>query len=138
MRANRGKDTKPELELRRRLHAEGLRYRVNRPIRPGGRPIRPDIVFGPTKVAVFVDGCFWHGCPEHVTWPMNNAAFWRQKIETNRRRDAQQTVRLEAEGWCVLRFWEHDDPEASAATVVRTVRQRAAADADDRARLTRD
>jgi DNA mismatch endonuclease (patch repair protein) len=121
MRANRGRDTGPELAIRRYLHAWGLRYRVNWPIRLGGRPLRPDVVFGPSRVAVFVDGCFWHGCPEHATWPVSNAEFWRRKIETNRSRDVTQTDRLEQAGWTVLRFWEHEDPQEAAVRIASTV-----------------
>ena len=76
------RDTKPEIELRRLLHDRGLRYRVDRAVLPGARR-RGDVVFGTTKVIVFVDGCFWHGCPDHATWPTHNAEFWREKIETN-------------------------------------------------------
>src|SRR3954467_12734074 len=78
------RDTRPEIALRRLLHGRGLRFRVDRAVLPGVRR-RADIVFGPARVAVFVDGCFWHGCPTHGTWPRHNAEFWREKIETNQR-----------------------------------------------------
>jgi len=117
------RDTKPELALRRLLHARGLRFRVDRPVLPDRRR-RPDIVFGPSRVAVFVDGCFWHGCPEHATWPANNAAFWREKIETNRLRDRDTNERLEREGWMVIRVWEHENPVDAADLVERIVRER--------------
>lgn len=117
------RDTKPELELRRVLHARGLRFRVDKSVLADRRR-RPDIVFGPAKVVVFVDGCFWHGCPEHATWPTANADFWREKIETNRLRDRDSDARLAAEGWTVVRVWEHEDPAAAADRVERLVRQR--------------
>ena len=120
MRANRGRDTGPELALRRALHARGLRYRVDHPL-PFDRRRRADVLFTRAKVAVFVDGCFWHGCPEHGTTPRTNARFWSDKIGRNRARDADTTARLEAAGWVVLRFWEHDDPDRAAADVARAV-----------------
>ena len=121
MKANRGRDTAPELALRSALHRRGLRYRVDRQVIPGLRR-RADLVFGPSKVAVFVDGCYWHGCPEHGTWPKANAQFWRQKIEANKRRDAETTGLLEEAGWRVLRFWAHEAPEHVADAVETLVR----------------
>lgn len=100
----KGKDTGPELALRRAAWAIGLRYRLHYRI---GRT-RPDMVFIGRKLAVFVDGCFWHGCPRHSTTPKNNREFWKQKLERNCERDAENTKWLEANGWSVLRFWEHD------------------------------
>lgn len=112
------RDTKPELELRRALHARGFRYRVDRSVLAGVRR-RPDIVFGPARLVVFVDGCFWHGCSEHATWPTNNADFWREKIEANRLRDRDTDRRLAEAGWAVVRVWEHEDAEAAADRVAR-------------------
>src|ERR1700732_2927625 len=84
MRANRRRDSAPERALRSALHRAGLRFRVDFPIRtPGARPVRPDVVFPARRIAVFVDGCFWHGCPEHGTWPATNEAYWMQKIQAN-------------------------------------------------------
>jgi len=103
------RDTAPELELRRLLHGRGRRYRVDYQIVPGVRR-RADLAFVGPRIAVFVDGCFWHGCPEHATWPMANREFWREKIETNRRRDRDTDHRLTDAGWRVLRVWEHEDP----------------------------
>lgn len=123
MRANRGRDTGPELAVRRALHARGLRYRVDHPL-PFDRRRRADIAFTRAKVAVFIDGCFWHGCPEHGTTPRTNTAFWAAKIARNRERDEDTTGRLDALGWTVLRFWEHEDAGPSAAIVARTVAQR--------------
>lgn len=108
MRANRGRDTGPELAVRRALHAMGLRYRVDHPL-PFDRRRRGDIVFTRAKVAVFIDGCFWHGCPDHGVMPRTNSAFWAAKIARNRERDADTTARLVEQGWVVLRFWEHED-----------------------------
>lgn len=120
MRANRGRDTRPELALRRELHARGYRYFVNR--RPLERLRRTaDIVFPRTMVAVFVDGCFWHGCPEHHTTSRANADFWREKVETNRARDHETNERLNQAGWAVVRVWEHEDVGGAAAAVAEVV-----------------
>ena len=100
------RDTKPEIEIRRLLYARGLRYRVDQPVLEGVRR-RADLVFRTARVAVFIDGCFWHGCPEHATWPKHNAEFWREKIEANRQRDRDTDRRLIEEGWRVVRVWEH-------------------------------
>lgn len=109
MLGNRRRDSSPELLLRRALHGMGLRFRVDLPIRvPDRRPIRPDVVFTRWRVAVFVDGCFWHSCPEHGRWPRTNATYWRAKMAVNHARDLEQTVALEAAGWRVLRIWEHE------------------------------
>jgi DNA mismatch endonuclease (patch repair protein) len=107
------RDTQPELALRRELHRRGLRYRVA----PSGLPGRPDIVFGRAKVAVFVDGCFWHRCPEHAVAPKNNAAWWSQKLDRNVQRDREKDVALVDLGWTVLHIWEHESPVGSADRV---------------------
>jgi DNA mismatch endonuclease (patch repair protein) len=120
MQATPKRDTACELALRRALHKLGLRYRVDAPI-PGTRR-RADVVFSRVKVAVFVDGCFWHGCPDHGTWPKSNAEWWRDKIEANRRRDRDTDQRLEALGWTVMRFWEHTDGALAAHEVAARVR----------------
>lgn len=123
MRANRSRDTKPEKLIRSLLHRRGLRFRVDvSPIRGVRR--RADIVFSRARVAVFVDGCFWHGCPEHATWPKANAEFWREKIETNRRRDLDTNRKFEEEGWVVIRVWEHEDPAEAARLIENMVRAR--------------
>src|SRR5689334_7727114 len=83
----RGRDTRPELAIRSRVHRTGLRYRVHTRISLGGSTVRPDLVFARARVAVFVDGCFWHVCPEHATWPATNAAWWREKLARNQARD---------------------------------------------------
>jgi DNA mismatch endonuclease (patch repair protein) len=120
MRANRGRDTGPELAVRRLLHARGLRYRVDHPL-PFDRRRRADIVFTRPKVAVFIDGCFWHGCPDHGTTPRTNSAFWSAKIARNRTRDADTDRRLVALGWRSLRVWEHEDPAEVAERVAGAV-----------------
>ncbi|MEV4560908.1 very short patch repair endonuclease [Kitasatospora sp. NPDC049285] len=120
MQANKGKNTKPELRLRSLLHREGLRYRVS--IRPVPTLRRTaDIVFTKAKVAVFVDGCYWHGCAEHRTVPKTNRDFWAPKIEGNKARDAETVRLLEQAGWTVLRFWEHVPAEDAARQVIEAV-----------------
>ncbi|MFD7456117.1 MULTISPECIES: very short patch repair endonuclease [unclassified Streptomyces] len=116
MSRQKSRNTEVELALRRALHAAGLRYRVHRRPLKGVRR-EADILFGPAKVAVFVDGCFWHGCPQHATWPKANADFWRTKIEGNRRRDRDTDERLASAGWLAVRVWEHEDPLQAAARV---------------------
>lgn len=114
------RDTSAELLLRRRLHAMGLRYRVDYPVLQKPRR-RADIVFTRAKLAVFVDGCFWHGCPEHGTWPKQNADFWRNKIETNMRRDRDTNERLVSQGWEVIRVWEHEEPDHAARRIYQVL-----------------
>lgn len=110
------RDTAAELKVRSELHRRGFRFRVDRaPI--GGVRRRADIVFIRRRVAVFIDGCFWHGCPEHGTWPKHNADWWREKIETNIRRDRDTDSRLGHAGWTVVRIWEHEDPIDAANRV---------------------
>jgi len=123
MLGNRSRDTKPELAIRRLVHAAGLRYRVAAKPLPGMRRTA-DLVFRPTRVAVFVDGCFWHGCPEHFVPPKTNPGYWRDKIDRNMQRDADTDARLAAEGWLVLRFWEHQDPAECARAVCEAVSDR--------------
>ncbi|GAA4912198.1 very short patch repair endonuclease [Streptomonospora salina] len=116
MRSNKGRDTKPELALRRAVHAMGLRYRVAyRPV-PSVRRTA-DLVFTRARLAVFLDGCFWHGCPEHHTRAKTNAEYWASKVEKNRDRDRQTDRLLEDAGWTVLRAWEHEDPQDVAVRV---------------------
>lgn len=115
--------TKPETEIRKLLHAKGLRFRVDKPVFRDKRR-RVDIAFGPTQVAVFVDGCFWHGCPDHMTWPKSNPEFWRTKIQSNIQRDRDTDQRLADMGWLSLRFWEHEDPKVVADSIERVVAAR--------------
>lgn len=123
MQGNRSRDTGPELALRRILHAAGLRYRVHRSPLPELRR-RADIVFGPAKVAVFIDGCYWHGCPEHYVPPKTNPGYWNPKIAGNIARDRDTDARLADAGWLVLRFWAHQDASLCAGEVAEAVRQR--------------
>jgi DNA mismatch endonuclease (patch repair protein) len=121
MLANRSRDTKPELLVRSLLHERGLRYRVNQRPLPGLRRTA-DIVFRKARVAVFIDGCFWHGCPEHYKQPGTNSEYWSDKVEGNRRRDRETDAWLVEAGWTVLRHWEHDAPEGVADQVEAAVR----------------
>ncbi|WP_281168824.1 very short patch repair endonuclease [Thermocrispum municipale] len=123
MQANRSRDTEPELRLRRALHARGLRYRVCTSPIPGIRR-KLDVVFRPSKVAVEMRGCFWHGCPAHCRLPTNNAQYWSDKISRNRRRDADTEERLQAAGWVLVVVWEHEDMDAASQMIERLVRQR--------------
>lgn len=111
------RDTKPEIELRRRLHRLGYRYRVNCPL-PGMPRRRADITFSAKRVAVFVDGCFWHGCPEHGTSPRNNRVWWAEKLQKNVDRDRETDAYLRESGWTVVRVWEHEDPDEALRRVV--------------------
>jgi DNA mismatch endonuclease (patch repair protein) len=126
MAANRRKDTGPERRVRSKLHAEGLRFRVDLAVRvEGERPIRPDVVFPKQRVVLFIDGCFWHGCPDHGTSPATNRDYWTPKIEENRARDVRHDATLRAAGWTVLRAWEHEDPALVAQRVASAVRNAA-------------
>ena len=122
-RKQRRRDTKPEVALRSALHRKGLRFRVDRAVLAGMRS-RPDIVFGPSKVAVFVDGCFWHRCREHGTTPKNNREWWNQKLDANVARDRRVDAQLSDAGWQVLRFWEHEDPDHAAGITAKVVAKR--------------
>ena len=124
MRGNRRRDTRPELAVSHRLHAAGLRYRVDLAPLPDSRRLRVDIVFTRARVAVLIDGCFWHGCPEHHRPARTNGEFWAAKIAGNRERDDRLDAMLRAAGWTVLRFWEHEDPDVVADSIEREVRSR--------------
>ena len=117
------RDTMPELALRRELHRRGLRYRVDAAV-PGLIRRKVDIVFSRIRVAVFVDGCFWHGCPEHRTMPKANEAWWRSKLERNILRDRETDQALLELGWTVVRVWEHEPPEGAAKRVADVVAHR--------------
>ncbi|MFE8006354.1 very short patch repair endonuclease [Streptomyces sp. NPDC057418] len=123
MQAIRSRDTKPEQLIRRLVHANGLRYRVAAQPLPGLRRTA-DLVFRPAKVAVFIDGCYWHGCPEHYVPPKTNSGYWSDKVARNMARDRDTDQRLTQAGWLVLRFWEHQDSDACALSIVNTVRER--------------
>ncbi|MEV6959725.1 very short patch repair endonuclease [Streptomyces sp. NPDC051207] len=120
MSRQNSRDTAQELAVRRLLHASGLRYRVNVPV-PGMPRRTIDIVFPRTKIAIFLDGCFWHGCPEHATRPKANAEWWRTKLDKNMARDIETTEHLRSAGWTVLRFWEHESVETVARRISTTV-----------------
>ena len=120
MRTTKRRDTKPELLLRSELDSQGLRYAVDHAV--DGTRRRADIVFKGARVAVYVDGCYWHGFPSHGSLPKSNGEAWKEKFDANRSRDADTDSRLAAAGWTVMRFWEHDDPVESAAKVVAVVR----------------
>lgn len=130
MQSNKGRDTKPERALRSAVHALGLRYHVSeRPI-PAIRRTA-DLVFTRARIAVFLDGCFWHVCPEHFTVSQTNAEYWADKAAKNRARDRQTDRLLQEAGWAVLRVWEHEDPH-EAAVRVRDLYKRRIADQGDR------
>jgi DNA mismatch endonuclease, patch repair protein len=121
MQAQRSRDTAPELAIRRLLHGAGLRYRVDvRPIPDNRR--RADIVFPARKVAVFVDGCFWHGCSEHRTIPKANGSWWTEKLTHNQARDRETDLILAQAGWLTIRVWEHEDPVLAAERIVKVIR----------------
>ncbi|MFD3615105.1 very short patch repair endonuclease [Streptomyces sp. NPDC058676] len=120
MSRQRSRNTAAEVAVRRLLHAAGLRYRVNVPV-PGMPRRTIDIVFTKAKIAIFLDGCFWHGCPEHATQPKANAEWWRVKLDKNMARDRETTEHLQAGGWTVLRYWEHEVPNAVAEDVKSVV-----------------
>lgn len=123
MQAVRRSGTTPELDLRRALWACGLRYRVNAQL-PGLSRRRADVLFTGPRVAVFVDGCFWHACPSHGTEPASNSVFWTEKLYANVKRDRETDRLLEEAGWVVFRVWEHDDPAAKAREIATVVRAR--------------
>ncbi len=99
----KSKNTKPEIQLRKEIWKRGIRYRINYPIFG-----KPDLAFPNRKLAVFVDGCFWHKCPIHQRLPNTNKSYWQAKIEKNWTRDRVQEKKLKKKGWKILRFWEHD------------------------------
>ncbi|WP_328326927.1 MULTISPECIES: very short patch repair endonuclease [unclassified Streptomyces] len=114
------RDTAQELAVRRLLHADGLRYRLQVPV-PGMPRRTMDIAFGKLKIAVFLDGCFWHGCPRHATSPRANAEWWRSKLDRNMERDRETTRHLSSAGWTVLRFWEHEPAEDVSRRIAAAV-----------------
>ncbi|WP_084550591.1 very short patch repair endonuclease [Actinomadura rifamycini] len=124
MQANKSRDTKPELALRRAVHAMGLRYRVSARLPLPKVRRTADMVFTRAKVAVFLDGCFWHGCPEHHTKSVTNADYWAEKIVKNRERDRETDALLRDAGWHVIRIWAHEDTGEAARRVADEVRAR--------------
>ena len=115
MQGNRGRDTGPELAVRRLLHESGLRYRVD--YAPLGGRRRADIVFTRRRIVVFIDGCFWHRCPQHATFPHRNSEYWLPKLQRNWERDRESDCLLRSAGWMVIRFWEHEDPVSIVSTI---------------------
>ena len=122
MRANRRINTTPEIALRSLLHRMGYRFRKDFPIIIGSTRIRPDVAFTKRHVAVFVDGCFWHACPEHCDLPKSNLEYWLPKLERNTRKDRLQDDLLRSAGWTVLRIWEHVSPAEAAQLVISAIR----------------
>jgi DNA mismatch endonuclease (patch repair protein) len=122
MRGNRRSGTRPELALRALLHARGHRYRVDHRVDVAGTRVRPDLVFTRWRLAVFVDGCFWHRCPEHGTRPGHNPGYWAPKLDGNVARDRRVDAALTGAGWRVLRLWEHEPPEQAAERVEAALR----------------
>ena len=125
MQSVRQKDTSAESALRHELHARGLRYRIQVPVLTKPRRVA-DVPFSGLRIAVFVDGCFWHGCPLHATWPKENAEFWRTKILANQERDRDTDERLRAGGWEVVRIWAHEPPKQVAERIAMLVEERKA------------
>jgi DNA mismatch endonuclease (patch repair protein) len=129
MRRVRRQDTSSELELRRELHRRGLRYRVHSSV-PEVPRVKPDVVFTKHRIAVFVDGCFWHCCPIHGTMPKGNREWWENKLRANVERDLRHEAALRRAGWTVVRIWEHEETEAAATRVeCQVVRARGKRDA---------
>jgi len=118
MRGNARRDTRPELAVRRLIFAAGLRYRVDYAPLPEYRRLKADIVFPRVRIAIFIDGCFWHGCVDHYRPATANAKFWSTKIAGNRQRDISSNLKLVEAGWTVLRFWEHEAPEQVASRII--------------------
>ncbi len=107
MRGNRRSDTGPELRVRSELHRRGMRFRKQLLIAAGGIRVRADVAFPRPRLAIFLDGCFWHRCPEHGNLPRSNTAYWSAKLDRNVERDLRVLAALSSEGWRVLRIWEH-------------------------------
>lgn len=117
MQANRRVNTGPERRVRSVLHHMGLRFRKDMRLDLEGGRVRPDIVFTRAKIAVFVDGCYWHSCPQHGARPKANAEFWSAKLARNVARDRRADDVLDAAGWTVLRVWEHEEPSQAACRI---------------------
>lgn len=125
MQKQRRRDTDAEMQVRRRLHAAGIRYRVDAKPEPDLRT-RGDIVWRGLRVVVFIDGCYWHGCPRHATRPKANAQWWAHKLDGNVATDRRNDAALTARGWLVLRYWEHETAGDVAATIITQLKRRRA------------
>lgn len=121
MKGNRKIGSKPETQLRSRLHQLGYRFRKNFPIRAGELRVKPDVVFTKKRLAVFVDGCFWHRCPIHGTEPVVNTSYWEPKLMRNVVRDRRVDEALSSAGWQVIRIWEHESVEEAARVVANAL-----------------
>jgi DNA mismatch endonuclease (patch repair protein) len=130
--ANRRRDTRPEVRLRSELHRRGLRFRKDLLVRTTHAKTRVDICFTRVRVAVFVDGCFWHGCPDHQHVPKRNTGYWAPKLAANVDRDRRVDRAFRADGWWVLRVWEHEDPRSAAERIESIVRGSSPVDDDGR------
>jgi len=124
MQANRRRDTAPELAIRHLVHASGLRYRVDTRPLPTARHTA-DMIFTRARIAVFIDGCWWHGCPQHYRPPSSNTSYWAAKVARNRERDKLADEALAEADWTVIRIWEHEPPELAANRIIRAVRDAA-------------
>jgi DNA mismatch endonuclease (patch repair protein) len=122
MKGNRRADTKPEVAIRSALHSLGFRFRKDHSIEAGQIRVKADLVFTRKRVAVFIDGCFWHGCPEHGRTPKANVHYWGPKLQRNTRRDRLVTEALERDGWVVLRLWEHESVTVAVELICRLIR----------------
>lgn len=123
MRGNRKYDSRPERAVRSALHRLGLRFRKHARPEPHHN-CTADVVFRRARVVVFVDGCYWHGCPGHGSLPRTNTEYWTAKIQRNVERDRRNDTQLDAAGWLVLRIWEHEDPREAAERIAQLVRAR--------------
>src|ERR1035437_5744959 len=123
MARQRSRDTGPAIDLRRHLYSGGWRYRLHETVVPGTRR-SIDIVFRRSRVAVFVDGCFWHGCPIHSSIPRSNERWWQEKLDKNIQRDRDTDMRLREAGWSVVRVWEHQDSSEAAVEIAAVVHHR--------------
>lgn len=121
MQSNKSRDTRPEILVRKLLHAAGLRYRIHTPAAPDMTQ-KLDIVFRPARVAVEVHGCFWHGCPAHLRLPKAHRPYWAAKIKRNQTRDRETAAQLAAAGWQLVVVWEHEDPVLAASRIEKLVR----------------
>ena len=131
MRRTGRRDTQPELKLRRALHRRGLRFLVDAAPKGTNRRRRVDVLLRGARIAVFVDGCFWHSCPEHAHLPKNNRQWWQRKLEGVVRRDRDADAELAVAGWLVIRVWEHEDPESAADRISQLARERHTTASDD-------